>query len=281
MLRLNFSVRVSSCRKSIVAKNTESIAFSRCKPAKAPPVCSHWSPASAHLQARSLGKSALRRRCTRQGNCNRTSCSLSTDGESQFESQAEASVRNFTQKSEVKNGAVIIRQLAGRDVSAATELLAASFEDVLAKKSKIWVKKLLLQALEEVPDAACLVAHLAQGEEGALEDPLVGMMTLSFTAGTREEEMTTRPPDDAPYLSNMAVDAAFRRRGIARVLMEAGEVLVSRLGKDDIWLHVLVSDEPTRVFYFNCGYEEIKRDNFAVGLFGGRGRASLMVKRLV
>lgn len=40
---------------------------------------------------------------------------------------------------------------------------------------------------------------------------VAGVAMLSFVRGTREEFQTLQPPDEASYLSNTAVDAAFRR----------------------------------------------------------------------
>lgn len=40
---------------------------------------------------------------------------------------------------------------------------------------------------------------------------LVGTAGLSFHRDTREDFRTLQPPDDAAYLSNMAVDPSFRR----------------------------------------------------------------------
>lgn len=40
---------------------------------------------------------------------------------------------------------------------------------------------------------------------------VAGVAMLSFVPATREQFETLQPPDDAAYLSNTAVDAAFRR----------------------------------------------------------------------
>jgi ribosomal protein S18 acetylase RimI-like enzyme len=44
---------------------------------------------------------------------------------------------------------------------------------------------------------------------------VAGVAMLSFVPLTRERFDTLQPPDDAAYLSNTAVDAAFRRWGLA------------------------------------------------------------------
>ena len=40
---------------------------------------------------------------------------------------------------------------------------------------------------------------------------IVGLAVLSFNTATREQMPTLQPPDQAAYLSNIAVDPQFRR----------------------------------------------------------------------
>jgi hypothetical protein len=43
------------------------------------------------------------------------------------------------------------------------------------------------------------------------ESRLVGTVSLSFAASSREPFNSLAPPEDEPYLANMAVDPKFRR----------------------------------------------------------------------
>eukprot|EP00884_Botryococcus_braunii_P014538 jgi/Botrbrau1/23085/Bobra.0243s0024.2 len=67
----------------------------------------------------------------------------------------------------------------------------------------------------------------------------VGTATVSML---RPEAWLPPPfPTQKPmrcYLSNMAVDPCFRKRGIARALLRRFETLVRRWGQDSLWLHV-------------------------------------------
>jgi ribosomal protein S18 acetylase RimI-like enzyme len=85
------------------------------------------------------------------------------------------------------------------------------------------VKKLLLDLLDRSA-CVCLLADYAAGDGTKTER--VGIVSLSFAAYSREENMTDAPPPDATYLSNMAVDLAFRRRGVATTLLAACDEVV-------------------------------------------------------
>ena len=58
--------------------------------------------------------------------------------------------------------------------------------------------------------AVCLVADRSLLPPNQ-SSRLVGVVTLSYHPDTREEFVTLSAPLDQPYLSNMAVDAKFRR----------------------------------------------------------------------
>jgi len=90
---------------------------------------------------------------------------------------------------------------------------------------QIQVKKLLLDLLDRSA-CVCLVADYDAGEGTVAER--VGIVSLSFAAYSREENITDAPPPDATYLSNMAVDLAFRRLGVATTLLAACDEVVRR-----------------------------------------------------
>lgn len=57
-------------------------------------------------------------------------------------------------------------------------------------------------------------ADLSQLQPGK-SSMIVGLGVLSFNTATREQMPTLQPPDQAAYLSNIAVDPQFRRYGQA------------------------------------------------------------------
>jgi hypothetical protein len=66
-----------------------------------------------------------------------------------------------------------------------------------------------------VPNGVLLIARLFPVDPSVLppgqQSRLVGTTALTFGAALREDFPTLQPPDDAAYLSNMAVDPKLRR----------------------------------------------------------------------
>eukprot|EP00877_Chromochloris_zofingiensis_P010281 jgi/Chrzof1/5506/Cz16g05230.t1 len=115
-----------------------------------------------------------------------------------------------------------------------------------------------------------LVARLVPTDASLLpkgqSSRLVGTVALSFHAESRDDFPTLRPPEDEPYLSNMAVDAKFRRQGMARAMLDACHKLLCSKGSPAVWLHVRVADKVAYQLYQSAMYEEVARDKS--GLFG-------------
>jgi ribosomal protein S18 acetylase RimI-like enzyme len=57
-----------------------------------------------------------------------------------------------------------------------------------------------------------------------------------------------------PYISNLAVDESWRKRGVGRRLMEACEAEAARWGEESVWLEVSLSNGAARSFYDSLGY---------------------------
>jgi hypothetical protein len=74
----------------------------------------------------------------------------------------------------------------------------------------------LLQECHSLKASSHTLCSLAPFADPALLPPgqdsrLVGTTGLSYSAASREEFPSLNPPQQQPYLSNMAVDAKFRR----------------------------------------------------------------------
>jgi RimJ/RimL family protein N-acetyltransferase len=101
------------------------------------------------------------------------------------------------------------------------------------------------------------------------------------------------PPEDEPYLFNVAVDPKLRRMGVATALVRAAEQrALAAVGgggdeekKQSMWLHVRQADPAAQALYARAGYVEVGRDAAATtaaakvgglfgGLFGGQPAAS-------
>lgn len=110
---------------------------------------------------------------------------------------------------------------------------------------------------------------------------LVASTGLSFCRKTREEFPTLQPPDDAVYLSNMAVDSKLRRQGLARLMLQTAEALAASRGFKSIYLHARLSDAPAQQLYLTSGYQVVDKDMALVAKVRGITPRVLMQKSLL
>ena len=101
-------------------------------------------------------------------------------------------------------------------------------------------------------------SYLPEGQQSRA----VATVSLSFCNKTRENFLSLKPPDDEPYLCNMAVDPAFRRRGLATHMLKCAEEYCKSRGYRRMCLHVRLGDDAARDLYLSCGYEEIQSDRY-------------------
>ncbi|KAF8062040.1 hypothetical protein HT031_004300 [Scenedesmus sp. PABB004] len=158
----------------------------------------------------------------------------------------------------------------------------------------------------DAPPPARTVAHL------------VGVAEVSFAASTRSTYLTLNPPARCAYLCNMAVDAGWRRRGVASTLIAAVEDVcclagaaahtaaahtaaaaaappgaarrrdgarprrrAAPAGELDMFLHLRCKDDASAGgLYRKAGFAEHKRDWPVVALLGQEPRY-LMRKQLL
>jgi ribosomal protein S18 acetylase RimI-like enzyme len=97
---------------------------------------------------------------------------------------------------------------------------------------------------------------------------LVGTAELSLDSSTRSRYLTLNPPEDAAYLMNTAVDARWRRRGVARALVVAADRVARRLGLDFVFLHARLVDPPAVALYRSLGFEVVATDGWWLSLIG-------------
>lgn len=106
-------------------------------------------------------------------------------------------------------------------------------------------------------------SYLPEGQQRRV----VATVSLSFCDKTRESFLSLKPPDNEPYLCNIAVDPSFRRQGLAKHMLRCAEEYCTSQGHHRIYLHVRLGDEAARNLYLSCGYEEIQSDRYATNLY--------------
>jgi ribosomal protein S18 acetylase RimI-like enzyme len=92
------------------------------------------------------------------------------------------------------------------------------------------------------------------------ESAIVGFCDIDARPlkSTWQQQSATYNP--RPYLSDLAVDIRFRRRGIARALIHACEEKAFRLGFDYLYLRVKFDNEPAILMYAEMGYDIMMDD---------------------
>ncbi|KAF5841664.1 hypothetical protein DUNSADRAFT_11871 [Dunaliella salina] len=122
------------------------------------------------------------------------------------------------------------------------------------------------QVLQNLPRGVLFVARVFPDDQSLLppnqDSRLIGVVALALQEDTRQPIPTLPPPAEDAYLSNMAVDAKFRRLGVGKLLLALCDEAAKVAGKDSISLHVRQGDNPANQLYLSYGYMEQARDNF-------------------
>ncbi|GAX73578.1 hypothetical protein CEUSTIGMA_g1029.t1 [Chlamydomonas eustigma] len=170
------------------------------------------------------------------------------------------------------SGRLEIRPLQSNDLQAASVVLTRAFagsdENITLSGASDYMKSMIGQGMKGL----LLVAKLFP-EDASLLPPnqisrIIGLVALSFHPDTMQPSTTLPTPPDSAYLSNMAVDAKFRRQGVASNLLRAADIACARADRTTVHLHVNQVDEGTFNLYSSSGYKEIQRDGGFVKLRG-------------
>jgi ribosomal protein S18 acetylase RimI-like enzyme len=65
-------------------------------------------------------------------------------------------------------------------------------------------------------------------------------------------------PSRAGYISSVAVDSNYRRRGLAKALLEESRVTTKKVGRPYLVLDVLDKNAPARALYASLGYQPLR-----------------------
>ena len=186
-------------------------------------------------------------------------------------SQVAASADAAESGMAVASGRLIIRAISPEDVQAVSVVITRAFAASAEAVRLDDVNSDIQHALQApAGDGGFLIARLFPADPSLLPpgqaSRLVGTATLSLDTEAAQPlkrlPPVNRPPTDksAAYVSNMAVDAKFRRQGIARGLLRACEDAARAAGKREVWLHVREADAAARALYAACGYAEVAKD---------------------
>eukprot|EP00250_Pteridium_aquilinum_P031216 c43252_g1_i1 orf=675-2162(-) len=198
----------------------------------------------------------------------------------------------FKLTSDDVKGQLVIRAVRTEQLRDLETLLTDSYSELMwgpltYRPVLEWILSTYLRERQAyLPHAVTLVGLYAPSEE--TNDPEVstckwwvaGAVEISFNASGKPKDMQTPlPPEDAPFLSNMAVLKKFRRRGIGRELLRAAEQLAVQMGGTEMYLHCRMIDEAPLNMYKKSGYAVAETDSILSLLLFQR-RRHLMYKTL-
>ena len=171
-----------------------------------------------------------------------------------------------------------IRPANPADLSIVAQIIAESFHS----QSGVWgllFPLLRLGIYEDLrhrlalsaPHHICLVAVDTNGNES---NNLVGSVEL----GVRFSDSWTQSGRSFPYLSNLAVNPKYRRRGVASNLLLSCERVALAWGFQDIYLHVLENNHQARQLYLKQGYR-VQKVEFSWNSFIFRGSQQIFLHK--
>lgn len=179
---------------------------------------------------------------------------------------------------------LLIRTVRQQDLSSLAEILASSFH----AQTGIWgwlypllragiYEDLRSRLLANTPHQACLVA--------VKRSPSPSPKGQEWPVGTIELSLRQRHPWNFSsarclYLSNLAVQAEYRRQGVAQQLLYRCERIALDWGFQDLHLHVLENNYQARRLYLKAGYQILHAETGMSTLLFGRPRQLLLRKRL-
>lgn len=177
-----------------------------------------------------------------------------------------------------------VRAMRLEELDATVALLAESFAESMAMSLayeavlRFLVKQYLIERRALMPHAVTLVAFYR--DSGGAE-ALAGTVEVCFDPrGLNASLPTPTPPKNSPYICNMTVTKALRRRGIGWQLLQASEELITHMTcSKQVHLHCRMIDTAPFNMYTKAGYEIVKTDTIFVLLLLQR-RKHLMCKKL-
>ncbi|WP_460200789.1 GNAT family N-acetyltransferase [Scytonema sp. NUACC21] len=173
-----------------------------------------------------------------------------------------------------------IRAATAADLTGVAQIIAESFHSQNGILG--WLFPLLRLGIYEdlrhrlassTPHHVCLVAVNTTSIKA---DDLVGTIEL----GVRFNDSWSEVSRSFLYLSNLAVNPTYRRKGAASDLLLACEKVALNWGFQDLYLHVLENNHQARQLYFKLGYRVYKVESYLNAFFLRRSRQILLHKHL-
>lgn len=194
--------------------------------------------------------------------------------------------------------AFFVRSVRRQDLNDLAEMLAVSFhsqegwlrwiypllkagiyEDLKSRfhaRDDHYACLVAVQSLPRTAISAGLAEQLASLDLISPREDLLGTVEL----GVKKPSLLQ--PWETPYLylSNLAVRADYRRKGIAQQLLQSCERTALDWGFQDLYLHVLASNHQARRLYWKAGYRLHRIEVNPVALMFRQPRQLFLRKKL-
>ncbi len=171
-----------------------------------------------------------------------------------------------------------IRPASPGDLNAVAQIIAESFHSqkglwaLLFPLLRLGIYEDLRHRLSSsAPHHICLVAVDTEGDGF---NNLIGSVEL----GVRFSDSWTQSGRSFPYLSNLAINPKYRRRGAASSLLISCEQVALAWGFQDIYLHVLENNYQARQLYLKQGYR-VHKVEFSWNSFILRGAQQIFLHK--
>lgn len=179
----------------------------------------------------------------------------------------------------LNSGDVEVREIRDDESDAVAALLTDVFAEEMGTRYRPYLLRQVGNYVQDKrrasPDVVCLVAvHV---ERDSRREQVVGTAEVSFVAATRSTYQL-QPPDEHAYMCNLAVAETHRRMGCGSLLLASCEELAVLFGKEELYVHVRLVDEPARKMYRKTGYHMWKMEGPMMSI--GRRRRALLRKKL-
>ncbi|PZU97667.1 MAG: GNAT family N-acetyltransferase [Pseudanabaena sp.] len=186
-----------------------------------------------------------------------------------------------------------IRHANSKDVSHLSDILTESFYrssnrqvNFLQRCFTDWVFPLLRYGImldlnsrfdDKTPRYACLVATHPANKSQAIASLEICMRYVPTK--TNRDFWLGRDAQQYPYVFNLAVHPHWRRRGVAKQLLQASEQVVKQWGFSRLYMHVLEDNQPAMRLYDCVGYKLHSQEGTINNWLLGRPRRFLLQKK--
>jgi ribosomal protein S18 acetylase RimI-like enzyme len=149
-------------------------------------------------------------------------------------------------------------------------------EDLRGRLRNPATHQICLFALASRPFGAEIPPSLNSLQQGRSSGELVGTVEIS----ERVCPLWHNRQEPYLYLSNLAVNASYRRMGVAHQLLIASEQVASRWRFRELYLHVMEDNHAARRLYQNAGYRMQQAEWSLGSVLLGQPRQLLLKKTL-